>query len=171
MRKPIALDIEPALIGARFHKRREGVEDRGLRGLARCRGLWGGRLRRGVVLRGRLFDARFVERADRGDALLGLAAIGRGEVVERDGREFARRRRDRDLARAREEERAVDDFARARVGPRTGGGRVELVGRMRVRVRGCGGDDDDDDGKTVCGERADGVEFHVWVVRWCFVCR
>ena len=175
VRQAVALDVEPALVGARLHKRREGVEDRGLRGLAgcgrlRCGGLRRGRLRRGVVLRGRLFDARLVERADRGDALLGLAAIGRGQVVERDGREFAGRRRDRDLARAREEERAVDDFARARVGPRTGGGRVELVGRMRVRVRGCGGCGDDD-GKTVCGERADGVEFHVWVVRWCFDCR
>ena len=105
VRKPIALDIEPTLIGARLHKRREGVEDRGLR---RLRGV--GRLR--------LIDDRLVDRADRGDALLGFVAVGGGEIGERDGGDVARRGCDRDLARAREHKRAVDDFAGARVGPR-----------------------------------------------------
>ena len=111
VRKAIALDIEPTLIGARLHKRREGVEDRGLR---RLRGV--GRLRGGVRLR--LIDDRLVDRADRGDALLGFVAVGGGEIGERDGGDVARRGCDRDLARAREHKRAVDDFAGARVGPR-----------------------------------------------------
>ena len=120
MRKPVRLDIEPAVVEARLHERRELVEDRSLRGLRRS---------------GRLLDARVVDRADRRDARVGLGAVGAREIGERDRLERARRRRDRDLAGASEEERALDQLARARIRPDAARRRIELVGRMRVRER------------------------------------
>ena len=120
VRQAVRLDIEPAVVEARLHERRELVEDLGLRGLGRS---------------GRLLDARVVDRADRRDARVGRGAVGAREIGEGDRLERARRRRDRDLAGASEEERALDQLARARIRPDAARRRIELVGRMRVRER------------------------------------
>lgn len=120
VRKAVRLDVEPALVEARLHEGREGVEDRGLRRLP-------GR---------RLFHTRLVDRANLCDALVRVRASVTREILERDRREIASARRDANLSAARKDERAFDRLARADVRPHAARRQVELVGRMRDGERG-----------------------------------
>ena len=131
VRKSVAFNIEPALVGACLYERRERVEDRGLRRFLRVNRI---RIRGVRVCRFRLrrIQDRLVDRENRFDALRRFDAISTREIVDRNCRDVARRRRDRNLARSREEEGTIDDFARARVRPRATRREVELIRRMCV---------------------------------------
>ena len=132
VRQAVRLDVEPALVEARFHERREGIEDRGLRGLRGGLRRCGGCVRCIERTRERQFNARLVDRANRGDPLVGVRASVTRKILKCDRCEIAAARRDADLSAARKDERAFDRLARANVRPQAARRRVELVWRMRA---------------------------------------